>query len=173
MKQVFLSGKGEIEVLDVPVPRCLPGAVLVRNAYSLISTGTEGAAVPRQGGWLGVFEKALQSRDRVQQVWDLARTQGLPKTWDIVRHKLESYGTLGYSCAGQVIEGEGEEVLLRPGDRVACMGSGFAVHSEYVSVPANLVASIPSGVDYAEAAFGTLASIGMQGVRRLELAPGE
>ncbi|MEW5961604.1 MAG: zinc-binding alcohol dehydrogenase, partial [Chloroflexota bacterium] len=173
MKQVFLSGKGEIEVFEVPVPGRLSNAVLVKNAFSLISTGTEAAAVSRRGGWLGVVEKAMHSRDRVQQVWDLARTQGLPKTWEMVRHKLDDYTAPGYSCAGQVIEVAHEGMPFRPGDLVACIGTGFATHSEYVVAPLNLVAPIPNGVDCTEGAFGALASIAMQGIRRLELSPGE
>ena len=41
MRQVFLTGRGKIEVVDVPVPSRLVDSVLVRNACSLISTGTE------------------------------------------------------------------------------------------------------------------------------------
>lgn len=173
MKQVVLSGKGEIEVFDVPIPGRLSNAVLVRNAFSLISSGTEGAAVSRRGGWLGAVEKAAQSRDRVQQVWDLTRKEGLPRTWELVRNKLEDYILPGYSCAGQVVEVSDEGMPLRPGDLVACIGSGFATHAEYVVVPTNLVVPLPTGVECSEAAFGALACIAMQGVRRLELSPGE
>jgi hypothetical protein len=42
MKQVAQNYRsGELIVLDVPDPACLPGGVLVRTLYSLISTGTE------------------------------------------------------------------------------------------------------------------------------------
>ena len=42
MKQVAQNYKsGDLAVLDVPVPACQPGGVLVRSLYSLISTGTE------------------------------------------------------------------------------------------------------------------------------------
>lgn len=173
MKQVFLSGKGEIELFEVPVPGKLPSSILVRNAFSLISTGTEGAAVSQHGGWLGVAEKALQSRDRLQQVWTMARTQGVPQTFELVRRKLDDYTMLGYSCAGQVVEVSGNELPYQVGDRVACMGTGFATHSEYVSMPINLVAPLSPGVPYDEAAFAALACIAMQGIRRLELGPGE
>ncbi len=173
MKQVFLSGKGEIEVLDVPVPGRSSNMVLVKSAYSVISTGTEGAAVSRRGGWLGVAEKAAHSRERVQQVWDLARVQGIGQTWDMVRNKLDDYIMPGYSCAGQVVEVGGDESPYRPGDLVACFGAGFATHSEYVAMPTNLMAPLPAGVDCQEAAFGAIACIAMQGVRRLELTPGE
>ena len=173
MKQVFLSGKGEIAVFDVPVPGHLPNAVLVRNAFSLISTGTEGTAISRRGSWFGVFEKAMKSHNRVQQVWQLARSQGISKTWDMVRRKLEDYVALGYSCAGMVVEVGCEDLSVRAGDLVACMGGGVATHSEYVVVPANLMAPIPKGVACSEAAFGALACIALQGIRRLEMRAGE
>ncbi|MFN8488768.1 MAG: bi-domain-containing oxidoreductase [Caldilineaceae bacterium] len=172
MKQVFLSGKGEIEVFDVPIPGRMSGSVLVRNAFSLISTGTEGAAISRRGGWLGVAEKALNSRDRLQQVWQLAQRQGIARTFTTVQRKLDDYTTPGYSCAGQVIEVDNVPGI-NPGDRVACIGTGFATHSEYIVVPTNLIVPLPSTVQYNEAAFGALACIAMQGIRRLELTPGE
>ena len=50
MKQVVQNYKsGELAVLDVPVPGCKPGGVLVRSAYSLISTGTELMKVSEAG----------------------------------------------------------------------------------------------------------------------------
>ena len=42
MKQIAQNYKtGELTVLDVPVPACRPGGVMVRSLFSLISTGTE------------------------------------------------------------------------------------------------------------------------------------
>lgn len=173
MKQVFLGGDGQIEVLDAPVPGRLRDAVLVRNSCSLISSGTEGAAVTRRGGVWGVYEKARSSRDRVEQVWTMARTQGIAATAQAVRGKLADYGMIGYSSAGLVVEVDGEDMPFRVGDRVACMGVGFANHAEYVTVPRNLVARLPEGVAFEDAAFGAIACIAMQGIRRLGLTPGE
>jgi predicted dehydrogenase len=173
MKQVFLTGKGEIETLEVPIPCHLSNSLLVRNICSVISTGTEGAAVSRSGGWIGVAEKALQSKDRMQQVWKMAQTQGINKTWETVQRKLEDYTAIGYSCVGRVVEVSGSDLSFQPGDLVACIGTGFATHAEYVVVPSNLAVLLPSGVDCAEGAFGALACIAMQGIRRLELTPGE
>jgi len=173
MKQVFLSGAGQIAVFDVPLPGKLPGSVLVRNAYSLISTGTEGASVTRRSGLLGVYEKARASRDRVEQVWKMTKTLGYRKTMELVRDKLKDYTAVGYSCAGKVMEASDESIPLRPGERVACMGAGFASHAEYAAVPINLVKRIPDGVSHEEASFAALACIAMQGIRRLELPAGE
>ena len=53
------------------------------------------------------------------------------------------------------------------------MGGGIATHSEYVAVPKNLLAPIPDGVPCEQAAFGALGCIAIQGIRRLELQPGD
>lgn len=173
MKQAFLSGQGEIAVVDAPVPGRLKGSILVRNRYSLISSGTEGAAVTRNSGLLGLYEKAMSSGDRVQQVWSMARSQGVRQTYDIVRNKLADYTPIGYSAVGTVVEVDDDSLPFRPGDTVACMGTGFASHAEYIVVPKNLAARVPESVDEQQAAFGTLACIAMHGIRRLELTPGE
>ena len=173
MKQVFLSGKGQIEVFDVPIPGRLRDAVLVRNAYSLISTGTEAAAVTTHGGWLGMYEKVCDSKERFAQVWELVQTLGVQHTWDIVRHKLQDYTMLGYSCAGQVVEVDHDQMPFTVGSYVACMGTGFANHADYVVVPRNLAVPIPTGVSLEEAAFAALGCIALQGIRRLDLTPGE
>ena len=42
MKQIAQNYKtGELALLEVPVPTCRPGGVLVRSEFSLISSGTE------------------------------------------------------------------------------------------------------------------------------------
>ena len=172
MKQVFLSGDGQVEVNDVPVPGRMTGAVLVQNAYSLISTGTEGAALTKHGGVLGIYEKVKKSSHRLGQVWEMAQRQGVAATAQLVRQKLTDHIPLGYSCAGRVVEAD-QGLPYREGDLVACMGTGFANHAEYVVAPKNLVAKIPAGVDLDQASFAALACIALQGIRRLELTPGE
>lgn len=173
MKQVFLSGQGEIEVFDAPVPGRLKDGALIRNSYSVISSGTEGAAVTKNSGVMGIYEKASASRDRVEQVWRMVQHDGLLKTYSTVSSKLKEFSPIGYSSAGTVVEADGESFPFQPGDRVACMGAGLANHAEYVAVPRNLLARIPDGVPLEEAAFASIACIALQGIRRLELTPGE
>ena len=96
MKQVFLSGKGHIEVFDVPLPGRLYDAVLVRNAYSLISTGTEAAAVITHGGWLGVYEKVRDSKERFTHTIVTMRSVG--RTTHLVTYCGQSGVTLGTFC---------------------------------------------------------------------------
>ncbi len=83
-------------------------------------------------------------------------------------NKLDSYTPLGYSLCGVVTEvGAGiDDVAV--GDVVACAGNEHALHAELNWVPKNLYARVPDGVDPRHAAFGTVGSIAMQGVRRGE-----
>ena len=60
-----------------------------------------------------------------------------------------------------------------PGDRVACGGADFANHAEFVAVPKNLIVRTPDNVSNEEAAFTTVGSIAMQGVRLAEPLLGE
>ncbi|QMV41722.1 bi-domain-containing oxidoreductase [Cohnella cholangitidis] len=173
MKQVFLSGKSQIEVLDVPVPGRLKDSILVRNAYSLISTGTESSAVASRKGMLGVYEKVWKSKDRIEQVWELAKKQGIMNTYELVRNKLNDYGMIGYSSAGVIVDVDNPLMPYKKGQYVACMGVGFANHAEYVVVPKNLAVVVPEDVPLEEASFGSVACIALQGIRKLDLSPGE
>lgn len=173
MKQVLLSGKGEVEVFDVPVPLRAPGGALVRTRYSLISSGTEGAAVAKLPGWLGALEKARKSPAQVQRLWQLARTQGFSNAWEVLRTKLADHVPLGYSAVGEVVEVDDPGGAFTVGQMVACMGTGVANHAEYLAVPRNLAVPVPPGAPLDQAAFAAVACIGMNGIRRLEAQPGE
>jgi predicted dehydrogenase/threonine dehydrogenase-like Zn-dependent dehydrogenase len=146
---------------------------LVRNAFSLISAGTEGVAVTKNEGVRGLYEKIMNSRDTLGQVWDMVQSQGVASTKALIQNKLGDFNPIGYSCSGVVIEVDDEALGLKPGQRVSCMGTGFANHAEYVVIPKNLAVPIPESVCLKEASFGALACIAMQGIRRLELSPGE
>ena len=88
-------------------------------------------------------------------------------------NKLDSYTPLGYSLCGVVTEvGEGAEEF-KVGQLVACAGNEQALHAEYNWVPVNLCAAVPDGVLPEHAAFATVASIAMHGVRRAEVQLGE
>src|SRR5262249_40971528 len=62
---------------------------------------------------------------------------------------------------------------LRPGDRVACAGAGYANHAAVNFVPRNLVAKLPDSISFEEAAFATLGAIALHGVRRAAPTLGE
>ena len=79
----------------------------------------------------------------------------------------------GYSSAGVVIkQGPGcEDIPL--GSRVACMGGGYALHSDFNCVPRNLIAPIPEGMSFEHAAFAHLGATALHALRRAELQIGE
>ncbi|MFR9795127.1 bi-domain-containing oxidoreductase [Streptomyces sp. MS06] len=167
MKQVVQNYRsGELALLDVPVPGCKPGGVLVRSAYSLISTGTELMKVSEAG--MSMLGKARSRPDQVAKVVQSVATNGVPATYRKVMGKLDSYTPLGYSLCG-VVEQVGAGVDdVKVGDLVACAGNEHALHAELNWVPRNLYTPVPDGLAARHAAFGTVGSIALQGVRRGE-----
>lgn len=172
MKQVVQNYKsGELAVLDVPVPGCKPGGVLVRSAFSLISTGTELMKVSEAG--MSMLGKARSRPDQVAKVMQSVATNGVPATYRKVMGKLDSYTPLGYSLCG-VVEQVGAGIDdVKVGDLVACAGNEHALHAELNWVPKNLYTPVPDGLAPRHAAFGTVGSIALQGVRQGEPQLGE
>jgi predicted dehydrogenase/threonine dehydrogenase-like Zn-dependent dehydrogenase len=145
--------------------------VLVRNVCSLVSVGTEKAAL--EFGQANPIEKARKRPDLVRRVVQKAASDGIWQTYQTVRQRLDQPLALGYSSAGIVVSSSAPVAGLRTGDRVACAGFGFASHAEYVSVPVNLVTSIPPNVPFEQACFVTVGAIGMQAIRLAQLELGE
>jgi predicted dehydrogenase/threonine dehydrogenase-like Zn-dependent dehydrogenase len=173
MKQVLQSARtGELEVADVPAPRVLPGCVLVRIAASLVSAGTERAS--SEFASKNLLQKARSRPDLVRDVFNKIQRDGLLSALSAVRLRLDEPIALGYSSAGVVIEIGDGITDLKPGDRVACAGAGFAVHAEVACVPRMLLAKIPSAnVDFESAAFTTLGAVAIHAVRTAESKLGE
>jgi predicted dehydrogenase/threonine dehydrogenase-like Zn-dependent dehydrogenase len=160
---------GEISVDELPSPQLRRGGVLVRNAFSLISAGTERTSV--ETARASMVQKARLRPDLVRQVLDNVNREGVLATFKKVRDRLDNFNDLGYSSAGVVIESAVED--LKVGDRVACAGAGYAAHAEIVSVPRNLVVKVPDEVGFDEAAFTTVCAIAMHGVRQADVRVGE
>ena len=172
MLQVAISG-GEVRVVEVPEPVVRPGTVLVRTSHSLISAGTESASIGSGGRRENIVIKALKNPALVKKVVDRVASHGLKSTAELVRTRISTEMATGYSSAG-VVEAVGEGITdLRVGDRVACAGAGYANHAAVNVVPRNLVARIPDGVSFEEAAFVTLGAIALQGVRRAGIELGD
>ncbi|MEJ2070469.1 MAG: zinc-binding alcohol dehydrogenase, partial [Syntrophobacterales bacterium] len=172
MKQVIQSYKdGSISLAEVPEPACKPGGLLVENRASLISVGTEKLMI--EMGKKSLLGKAKARPDLVRQAWAKAQKEGFVSVFQEAMHRLDEPVPLGYSAAGVVLEvGDGVS-NLKPGDRVAVMGAGFASHAEVIWVPDNLCVPIPEGVDFEAAAFGMLGCIALHGVREAGLSLGE
>lgn len=162
---------GEMGILDVPVPLCGSGMVLVQNHYSVISAGTEGSTV--RAARSSFLDKARQRPEQVRQVLDLLVRQGPIQTYRAVTKKLDAYSPLGYSSAGRVLEVGSEVSDIAVGDFVACAGVGYASHAEIIAVPVNLCVKLPSGADLRLAAYNSIGAIALQGVRQADLHLGE
>jgi len=154
---------------ELPAPKLRRGGVLVRNAFSLISAGTERTSVATAQA--SMLQKARLRPDLVRQVLDNFNREGVLATYKKVRDRLDNFKDLGYSSAGIVVESAVDDIKV--GDRVGCAGVGYAAHAEIVSVPRNLVVKVPDEVGFDEAAFTTVCAIAMQGVRQADVRVGE
>jgi predicted dehydrogenase len=112
-----------------------------------------------------LVNKARSRPDLVRQVLDKAKREGIVPTVKAARDRLDQWLTLGYSCAGTVLEVADDVTDLSVGDRVACAGAGYACHAEVISVPRNLVAPVPPSVNLNDASFATLGAIALHGFR--------
>ncbi|SFB41635.1 bi-domain-containing oxidoreductase [Algoriphagus aquimarinus] len=160
MKQIIQDLKDGNTILEeVPAPLVKPGQVLIQTSRSLVSLGTERMLV--EFGKANFLQKARQQPDKVKEVFNKVKTDGLQPTVNAVFNKLGQPLPLGYCNVGKVIAvGKGVEDFA-VGDRVASNGN----HAEYVSIPKNLVAKIPDNVSDEEAAFTVIGAIGLQGIR--------
>lgn len=168
MKQIIQSFKtGQTILEEVPAPQASKGTVLIQTTRSLVSLGTERMLV--EFGKSNLISKARQQPDKVKQVLDKIKTEGLLPTLEAVFNKLGEPLPLGYCNVGKVIAvGEGVSEF-KVGDRVASNGQ----HAEFVAIPKNLVAHIPDNVSDEQAAFTVIGSIGLQGIRLLNPTLGE
>jgi predicted dehydrogenase/threonine dehydrogenase-like Zn-dependent dehydrogenase len=116
-----------------------------------------------------LLAKARERPDQVRQVLQKIKTQGLLTTWKQVQERLHEPMPLGYSSAGVVLACGAGVQEFKPGDRVASNGG----HAGVVSVPKRLVAAVPEGVSWDQAAFTVVAAIALQGVRLANLALGD
>jgi predicted dehydrogenase/threonine dehydrogenase-like Zn-dependent dehydrogenase len=171
MKQLAQYQDGRLELQDVAVPVPPPGGIVVRTTCTVISPGTEKMKVDQAR--MSLLEKARARPDQVRKVLDTARTLGWKAALEKVRNRLESPTPLGYSAAGVVVAVDEANPRFRIGDRVACGGAECAHHAEMLGVPDLLAAKIPDGVEDWQAAYTTLASISLEGVRQSGVRLGE
>ena len=131
-----LCGDGHIRLAEQDVPPLEAGRVLVEVHASLVSPGSE------VGGW-----RALK---RLRESPDPDRVPA----------------PFGYTNAGVVIEvGSGVD-RFAPGDRVGCMGGGYACHTDFAVVPHHLCVPLPDKVTFAQGAYGHLAATALHALRR-------
>ena len=135
-KVAALCGDGHIRLVEQDTPPLRDGAVLLEVHASLVSPGTE------LGGW-----RALAAKRKNPD----ADAEPRP---------------FGYSNAGVVLEvGRGVEEFS-PGDRVACIGGGYAMHTDYAVVPHNLCVALPEAVTFVQGSYAMLSATALHALRR-------
>ena len=166
MKQLVVEKNNPDPILlDTPIPKPGPGEVLIRNHYSVVSSGTELAAIEFAN--TGVSEK-LQNSSNIEKGLKLLKDDGIRAVWNAVFPKNILPLQLGYSSSGEVVQTGKGVSNFHIGDRVVSNGN----HAEYVVVNQNLCARIPDNTDIKEASFTVLGSIALHGLRLSETSLG-
>ncbi len=156
---------------DVPAPRLSDNTILVRVAFSLISSGTEAASISSSGKSL--LRQGYEEPTRLARGLQLVQQVGVRRALAIVNNELEAARETGYSCSGTVIACGRQITGFSPGDRVSCAGARKANHAEIIAIPKNLAVRVPEGGDLESAASATIGAIALQGVRRADIRLGE
>ena len=129
-------GNGRIGLVEQAVPELGDGCLLVQVHNSLVSPGTE------LGGWRSL----RQQRDK-----PVADAEAKP---------------FGYSNAGVVIDAGKNVSRFQSGDRVACIGAGYALHTDYAVVPHHLCVALPDNVTFAQGSYAMLSATALHALRR-------
>jgi len=166
MKQLVVEKNNPEPILwETPIPKPGPGEILIKNHYSVVSTGTETAAI--ESANKSVTDK-LQNSSNIEKGLELLEKEGVRAVWNAVFPKNILPIQLGYSSCGKVIE-IGENVKsFHVGDMVVSNGN----HAEYVVVNQNLCSRIPENTNEKEAAYTVLGSIALHGLRLSETSLG-
>lgn len=153
---------GELFLVDAPAPSLSRGFAIVETRASAMSVGSERAF--RDLAQKSLLGKALERPDQVRQVIEKIARDGVASAWASIASRLEGAMPIGYACAGVVLEADVASGVSA-GDRVALGGLGYANHSEVTRAPKHLIAKIPEGVAFEDAAFASIASVALHAVR--------
>ncbi len=168
MKKLLQSlSDGTLEIVECPRPMVGRNDVLVQTSVSLISAGTEKMLLGF--GKSSLIEKARSQPDRVKDVINKAKVDGIGPTIEAVRSKLAEPIPLGYCSVGTVLAVGSDVRDIKVGDNVVCNGS----HGDESIVNQNLCTRIPDSVPLDDAVFTVVSSIGLQGIRLLAPTMGE
>tara|TARA_B100001057_G_scaffold216608_1_gene216908 strand:+ start:1502 stop:3592 length:2091 start_codon:yes stop_codon:yes gene_type:complete len=159
MKQLVVEQNNPIPILwDTPIPNPGPGEILIKNHYSVVSSGTELAAIDVAN--TSVVDK-FQNPSNIERGLDLLQNEGVKAVWNAIFPKNLIPIQLGYSSSGEVVKVGKDVSEFHIGDKVVSNGS----HAEYVIVNENLCSRIDDNTDIKEAAFTVLGSIALHGLR--------
>ena len=138
---------------------------MYQNLFSVISLGTESSIV--KFGKKNLIGKARARPDLFKAFLDKAKRDGIFTAFQQAKSRIDNYLPLGYSTSGIVTAVSDDVTEFKIGDKVACAGAEYAWHAEKIFVPKNLACKIPNNVDLKDAAFSTISSIALNGIRAL------
>ena len=172
MQQLLLDNRsGELTISQLPDPVLGRGEILIRTAWSIISTGTERAAVASASS--SVLERAVRRPDQVRMVLESVRDRGIRETVGRVQRTLNKTVPLGY-CYSGVVQAVALDIRdIAVGQRVAGVGWGEGSHAEMLAAPRNHLVKVPDGVELRDSAFVGVGSIALEGVRRAKVQLGD
>ena len=143
-KNIVFTAPCVAETVDRPVPALGANDVLVKTAFTCISSGTERANL------VGDANVSIASRDKVEKAVFPRQS--------------------GYSASGTV-EAIGKNVTtVKVGDRVC---ASWSVHAQYFRVPENQVYKLPDNVSMSDAAFVHISIFPLAAIRKTALEAGE
>ncbi|MFA5074622.1 MAG: bi-domain-containing oxidoreductase [Candidatus Babeliales bacterium] len=171
MKQLFLH-KGKVGLYEVPIPQVSKRQILVQVYYSFVSSGTEMATIKNSSKHL-IKKFSDNAIDNTQKIITTIKENGFDTFRFLLKSKIKNVHNLGYSCSGKIIAVGRDITKFRVGDYVACAGSGFANHAQFITVPENLIVKLPNDSILKQASITTIGAIAMQGIRRANLVLGE
>ena len=166
MKQLVVERNNPNPILwDTPIPQPGLGEVLIKNHYSVVSSGTELATIDSANRSVG---EKLQDSSNITKGLELLEKEGAGAVWNAVFPKNILPIQLGYSSSGEVVQvGQGVKDF-HVGDKVVSNGN----HAEYVLVNENLCTRIPDDTSMKEAAFTVIGSIALHSLRLSETSLG-
>ncbi len=171
MKQVIrrvIDRKGRVKIISLPIPYLEPDNVLVQNAYSLISSGTEISTLSKTP--VELAKQTLSDPWMRHVVKQTIFSTGILQTGRRIWQEMVLPREIGYSGAGITLA-VGENVQgFRIGEPVAYAATG---HAEIVAPSINHIVSVPEDVDLKHAAFVTVGGIAVQALRRANIQFGE
>ena len=167
MKQV-IARAGKVVVAEVPSPAPDENSLLVKTSYSVISTGTETWTIDSTDPLSpsDIVKSSSVAKKAIKLSREVVTGEGMKGFMDYVHYVRHPEVALGYSLSGTVVSVGRTVRDITVGDKVACAGEGKASHAEFVSVPRNLLAKVPDGVEMQHAAFATIGSIALHAFRR-------
>ena len=89
------------ELIDVPYPSEDDNKLIIKTSCSLVSSGTERMLIEFSKS--SFINKALKQPDKVKQVLEKSKTDGILSAYDSARNKLDEPFPLGYANVGTVV----------------------------------------------------------------------